>query len=67
MLTKSGKAGENIIDGLGPHEGLWCFIVDSEVFTDGLLQFDGVAMSASRDLLFAEQTEPVLNHVQPRG
>jgi len=31
------------------------------------LEFDGAAMSSALDLFFAEQTEPALDHVQPRG
>ena len=43
------------------------FIMDSKVFADGPLQLDAAAMSTALDLFFAEQTEPTLDHVQPRG
>ena len=55
-LAKAGHAGQDLVSGLGPYEGLGVFVGDVQVAVDGSLQFGAALMHAPAQLLFGEQT-----------
>ena len=55
-MAKAGHAGQDLVSGLGPYEGLGVFVGDVQVAVDGSLQFGAALMHAPAQLLFGEQT-----------
>src|SRR6188474_1572325 len=66
-LTKSSHLGKDLVSRLGPHEGLQRFVGDREVLANGGFQGADTAMRAAFDLLPAQECEPALDEIQPRG
>jgi len=48
-----------------PYEGLWVFVVVLDEAADGVFQFVGGAMHCSTELLFAQQSKPAFNQIEP--
>ena len=64
-MTKSTDTGQDLVGSLRPHEGLGIFVVPAQVGHDRVLKSESAAVSATLDLLLAEQGEPALDQVEP--
>ena len=66
-LTKSGHLGEDLVGGFRPDERPRRVVGDREVLANGGLQRADTAVRAALDLLLAEEREPALDEIEPRG
>jgi hypothetical protein len=66
-LGEAGDAGEDLVGGLGPDEGLGLGVVDVDDFADRLLEPGDAAVRAAADLLLRELGEPALDAADATG
>ena len=64
-LTKAFDGGEDLVSGLGPHEGLRVAVRDVDVIADGALQFEGTAVRTPTKLPVREFGEEALDLIDP--
>jgi hypothetical protein len=64
-LTKTLDGSEDLVSGLGPHEGLRVAVRDIDVLADGAFQFEGIAVRASTKLPVRELGEETLDLIDP--
>jgi len=65
-LGKARDAGEDLVSGLGPHEGRRLRMVRGNEFSNRGLQLRHAAMHTATALFVGELSEPPLHEVQPR-
>src|SRR3989441_5571675 len=64
-LTKAFDGGEDLVSGLGPHEGLRVAVRAVDVIADGALQFEGTAVRTPTKLPVCELGEEALDLIDP--
>jgi hypothetical protein len=64
-LAESGNAGEDIVGGLRPHEGLRVGIGLGDVGEDRLLQVARAREGAALELPPVQEREPTLDRIPP--
>src|SRR6202008_2750495 len=65
-LGKPRDAGENLVGGLGPHEGSALFVASLDKLPDRALQFADTAMRPASQLFRGQLGEPPFDQVEPR-
>ena len=58
---KSVAAREDLVAGLGPHQGLGLHVTERPELEDGDFQCAGAAMNATAELLLGQQRKPVFD------
>ena len=64
-LKISGEGVEDLVCGLGPHEGLWVVVPGVDPVPDVVLQCLDAVVGAAADQLVGEQAEPAFDLVEP--
>jgi hypothetical protein len=64
-FTKAGQAGQDLVSGFGPHEGLGMLIADLDITANGLRQFPRGAVDPPANLFFHQGSQSALDQVQP--
>jgi hypothetical protein len=65
--TITCDAGEDFVSGLGPDEGLGRVVGNSEIVSNGGLQFAHAAMGTAPDLFVGRGSKEPFHEVDPRG
>ena len=66
-MAKASDAGQNLIGRLRPDERLGIGVGDGDVLADRRFEGERAPMRSAADLLLAQQSEPALDQIQPRG
>ena len=65
-LGVTSNAGQDLVRGFGPNEGLGIFVVDVDVLTDGGFQVLHAAENTPSKSLVGKFSEPSLHQIDPR-
>jgi hypothetical protein len=64
-MTKSSHAGQDLVGGLRPHEGLRGGIAEPDVGKDRGLEGPRAPVGGALDLFVGEQGEPAFDEIEP--